>query len=285
MEDLLGLGRAVSLAHASGENVHPHSSMYGYVDASLSGVDVLDLDVQLSADGVLVVHHDATVDRTTDGTGDVADMTYEELFALDNAYWFTDTCTCPDQPEEDYVYRGIRTGDREPPEGYSPDDFAISRMIDVLERFPDHVLNIEIKGSFPDGVAAAEELADLLTEYDRLDAAVVTSFDDQLIDAFVAVAPTVEITPGLAASAAFILTGEPLPDGQRILQLPPSYEGVELINADVVGRIHDAGYLVWVWPNDRELENAAAYDRFLDAGVDGLNAADPATAVEVIAAR
>ena len=50
---------------------------------------MLELDVQLSADGVLVVQHDETVDKTTEATGPVVGQTLAELRALDNAYWFS----------------------------------------------------------------------------------------------------------------------------------------------------------------------------------------------------
>ena len=53
---------------------------------------MLDLNVQLSHDGVLVVHHDDSVDGTTNGTGKVADLDHAAIRALDDAYWFTADC-------------------------------------------------------------------------------------------------------------------------------------------------------------------------------------------------
>jgi small subunit ribosomal protein S19 len=84
-------------------------------------------------------------------------------------------------------------------------------------------------------------------------------------------APTVELTPGLGLSTAWVLDGTPLPDGMRILQLPPEYEGLEVLTPEVVTASHDAGYVIWVWPNDRVWENAAGYEQLLDMGMDGLN--------------
>ena len=97
--------------------------MYAFTEAALAGADVLEMDVMLTADGVLVVQHDDTVDRTTEGTGQVSTFTYDELAALDNAYWFTPDCgTCTDQPAEAYVHRGVRTGVVAPPAGFTADD-------------------------------------------------------------------------------------------------------------------------------------------------------------------
>ncbi|MCY3953146.1 MAG: glycerophosphodiester phosphodiesterase family protein [bacterium] len=53
-----------------------------------AGADVLELDVQLTADNVLIVQHDDTVDRTTEANGPVAERTLAEIQTLDNAYWF-----------------------------------------------------------------------------------------------------------------------------------------------------------------------------------------------------
>lgn len=283
VEEVLAIDRPVVLAHAGGENAHPHSTPYAYAESVGAGVDVLDVDVRLTGDGVLVVHHDEDVDRTTDGTGDVADMTFEELHALDAAYWFTEDCSaCTDQPEEAYVLRGVRTGEVAPPEGYEPDDFAIQRFEDLVERYPDHVLNIEIKGSYPENVDAAEELARILDEHGREDAAIVTAFDDELAEAFHGLAPDVAITPGLDAMTQYVLAGQALPEGRTIVQIPPEYEGIEVLTPDLVRRAHEDGLVLWIWPNERDWEDAEGYQRLLDLGVDGINAADPATAVDVV---
>ncbi len=284
--EVLALGRPVVLAHAGGENAHPHSTPYAYAESVRAGVDVLDFDVRLSSDGVLMVQHDDTVDRTTDATGNVDEMTADELEALDAAYWFTDECSaCTDQPRDAYVLRGVRTGEVDPPEGSTPDDFGIARFEDIVERYPDHVLNIEIKGEFPDAVPAAEELARILREHDKEDAAIVTAFDDQLAEAFHELAPQVAITPGLAAMTEYVLQGVTPPEGRTILQIPPSYEGIEVLTPELVERAHGEGLVLWIWPNEREWENRDGYTRLLDMGVDGINAADPPVAVEVLRSR
>ncbi len=282
--EVLALGRPIVLAHAAGENVHPHSTPWGYDQSARAGVDVLDFDVQLSSDGVLVVQHDLTVDRTTDGSGDVASMTFDELSALDNAYWFTTTCACRDQPESDYTLRGIRTGDRPPPEGYGPDDFSIPRFRDIAERYPDYVLNIEIKGEGSAGAASAKELAGILAELDATDRAVVTSFDDTVVEAFAAEAPGVVITPGLQETTAYVLNGTLPASGRTILQVPPDFDGLKVLTPELVTRTSVDGLVLWIWPNEQKWENTAGYTELLDLGVEGLNAADPATAVAAVRA-
>lgn len=283
--DLLAIDRPIVLAHAGGDDIHPHDTPFGFDRSAAAGVDALDMDVQLSSDGVLVVQHDDTVDRTTNGTGKVASMTYEELNALDAAYWFTKDCTCKDKPEADYVYRGVRTGDRPAPEGASPDDFAITSFEQIANDHPGWVLNVEIKGEAPDALPAAAELARLTKELDLTDRLVVTSFDDDVAEAYAAAAPGVSITPGLGASTAYVLEKTLPPVGRTILQVPPEYEGLEVVTKELVDRAHADGLVLWVWPNEAKWENAEGYGKLLDLGVDGLNAADPITAVEVVRSR
>ncbi len=63
--------------------VEPENTLRSFVAAQLAGLDVIELDLHLSKDGALVVMHDTDVDRTTDGTGLIADKTLAELRALD----------------------------------------------------------------------------------------------------------------------------------------------------------------------------------------------------------
>ena len=285
VQGLLRLGRPIVLAHAGGDDVHPHDTPYGFVRSAADGVDVLDMDVQLSRDGVLVIQHDDTVDRTTNGTGAVASLTYEQLHALDAAHWFTRGCTCTGRPAKDYVLRGVRTGDQPAPAGTTPDVLAISRFPDVARRFPHHVLNIEIKGRAPAALPAAAELAREVRVLGRTGSVVVTSFDDAVVDAFASAAPGVAITPGLGATAAYVQAGTLPAAGRRILQIPPAYEGYQVLTPDLVARAHRDGLVLWIWPDEARWETGPGYRQLLDLGVDGVNAADPATAVRVLRSR
>ncbi len=283
IDELLSLGRPIVLAHTGGEDAYPGSTLFSFGESVKAGVDMLDLNVQLTKDGVLVVQHDDTVDRTTEGTGAVADLTFAEVNALDAAYWFTGACgDCHDADPADYLYRGMRTGEVAPPDGYSPDDFAIPSFQQLVERFPDLPLNIEIKGEGAPAKAAADELARLLTDLGRTDASVVTSFQDDIVDYFHTLLPDVEVSPGLNVITGWVLSRTPLPEGMRILQLPPVYGDVTVITPELVADSTAAGYPIWVWPNDRNLENLQSYEDFLAQGILGLNINFPAEGVRAV---
>ena len=280
--DLLDLRRPVVLAHTGGEDQYPGGTLYGFNESVKAGVDILDFNVLLTSDGQLVVQHDLTVDRTTNATGPVAALSYDQLFQLDNAFWFTTACTCVDRPVDEYVWRGVRTGQTAPPAGYTADDFAAPSLASVVARFPDALLGIEIKGQGEQALAVARALAAELVRLDRVSATTVSSFDDAALAEFHTILPQVPLSPGLQATSAWVLGRTPLPQGYSILQLPPEFNGVALLSAQLIADSHAAGYLIWVWPNNRDLENALAYRTFLDMGLDGLNINFPADGVETV---
>jgi len=281
---LIALATPINLSHAGGDQAAPHSTMFAFREGVLAGADALEMDVQLTGDGVLIVQHDDTVDKTTNASGPVASFTLEEIQALDNAHWFSPVCwPCQDRPIEEYIYRGIRTGDVEPPEGYSPEDFRIITFREVAEAFPDLVLDVEIKGSFPDAVPVAEQLAAEITELGLIDRTIVVSFDDDLIDAFHEIAPDVAVSPGLTRLTEWFLNGFEIEPYFKVFQVPPFQGDLQVVDAETVQRVHDEGREVWVWPDDASSqENAEFYDRLIDYGVDGIITGRPAAMVEAL---
>ncbi|MGQ4417540.1 glycerophosphodiester phosphodiesterase [Streptomyces sp. SAS_269] len=73
----------LTIGHRGVMGVEPENTLRSFVAAQQAGLDLIELDLHLSKDGALVVMHDAEVDRTTDGTGPIAEMTLAELRALD----------------------------------------------------------------------------------------------------------------------------------------------------------------------------------------------------------
>ena len=289
LDELLELDRPLVIAHAGGDQDYPHSTIYAYAQAAAAGADILELDVQLTADGVLIVQHDDTVDRTTETTGRVAELTLAEIQALDNAHWFLPgRWGDQTQPDDQYVFRGVRTGAVEPPTGFEPDDFSVATFTEVAQRFPNHVLDVEIKiQRSPDGeddpstgIAAAEVLAAEIEELDREQSVIVSSFNDETLAALNELAPGVATSPGLEAMLAWFLSGVPLDPRYQVLQVPLTFEGVEVVTPELTERIHNEGRHVWVWLSGTDVvETSEFYAELLGRGVDGLIAGRPAEAV------
>ncbi len=275
--------RVLNVAHAGGDLEAPHSTLFAMKTAVRAGTDVLEMDVRLSADGVLIVHHDETVDRTTEVTGPVRDRTLAELQALDNAYWFVPNCwRCQDRSPEEYRYRGIRTGDRPAPPGFAPEDFTIPTLEQVAAAFPTRLLDVEIKDGV-DGFAAAEALAAFIAGHGPADRYLVASFDDEILAHFKTLAPDVATSPGLNETIEWFATREAMPH-HAVLQVPPVFSGIEVVTRQFVDDAHADGLAVWVWFNGTDDDAPAEWDRLVDLGVDALLTGKPAAAQSLLVA-
>ena len=272
--------RVMNMAHSGGELEAPTNTMYAFKRAVALGSDMIELDVQSTADDELMVMHNAEVDETTNGTGRVVDMTAAQVQALDAAHYFVPGLgTTPDQPADAYPFRGVRTGDRQPPAGYTADDFAIPTLADVFERFPDTPINIEIKGTSTLDVASylrtGSLLAEFLNDSGRTDI-IVTSFNDEAVSSFHDQAPQIGLAPGTVQLAAYFFTGAKPIDGTVALQIPVTLYGtITVATPQFIARAHDDGYAVHVWFSGTGPEDAASYGSLVDACADALMPARP----------
>jgi len=290
--DLLAIERPLVIGHAGGDRSWPHSTMYAFSEAARAGVDVLEMDLQMTADGILVVHHDDTVDGTTGSTGRVRDLTYEELQQLDNGYWWSEQWPSQDLADGAYPYRGVRAGEVAPPQGYGPDDFRIETFRSVAEAFPDYVLDVEIKTPAGDDGSddvefirrMAVALAAVIEELGRADSVIVASFSDDALAAFREHAPEVATSPGQNALAAWAFASAPLHPSDLVLQVPPSFNGIDLLTEELLAKAADDGLAVWVWPNEAWQEHPDYYAELMDLPIDGIIAARPAQAIDQLSA-
>ena len=282
--------RVLNIAHQGGEIEAPSNTLYALKTAKAKGSEVLEIDVHATADRELVVLHDDTVDRTTNGKGRVDAMTLEEIQKLDAAHWFVEGCgTCHGKPAADYGLRGYATGERKlngRMKQYSPSDFTIPTLREVLQTFPDDFINIEIKSTAPQTAPYEKELAELLAEFGRTDDTLVVSFLDQAIEAFKAYAPDVHTATATGETAAFWASAQgPLPGAPnpryQALQVPIQLNGVTVVTPEFVAKAHANGLAVHVWTiNDR-----AEMESLLDMGVDGIMTDRPTLLEAVLAAQ
>jgi glycerophosphoryl diester phosphodiesterase len=280
--------RVLNISHQGGEIEAPSNTLYAFKTSVEKGAEVLEMDVHATSDRELVVLHDATVDRTTNGSGTVDEMTLEEIKKLDAAHWFVPDCgTCHDEADAAYTLRGYATGGqklRGKMKRFSPNDFTIPTLREVLETFPDMLINIEIKATAPDTMPYEQELADLLAEFGRTDDTIVVSFLDNAVETFKLFAPDVHTATGTAETGAFWATtqgpapGAPNPRHQA-LQVPITFNGVTVVTEEFVAEAHANGLAVHVWTiNDR-----ADMEWLIDIGVDGIMTDRPTLLEEVLA--
>jgi glycerophosphoryl diester phosphodiesterase len=278
-------GTAV-LAHQGGDDLWPSNTMLAFENAVALGADVLELDVHLTADGRFVVIHDATVDRTTDGTGAVAERTLDELKTLDAGFdWL------PDEPAEGVVFElDVATSGEADSDGdagagtvgppYRGMGLTIPTLSEVLAAFPNAPVNVEIKQDDPE---AARALCGALRSEGATGRVMVGSFHAPALRAFRAACPEV------ATSAAprevltfFILARARL---HRVysppfeaLQVPIEQAGLTVVTPHFVEAAHQRGVDVHVWT----IDDVPTMNRLVALGVDGLITDRPDRALRVL---
>ncbi len=269
--------RVIAYAHQGGAWEAPSSTLHAIAHALEAGATGVELDVHATADGELVVCHDATVDRTTAGRGAIASFTLAQLREMDFSYWWIPGAdVTPGRPAADYPFRGRAPSDR---------SFGIATLREVLERFPGVVLNLDIKQTAPVVAPYEESLARLLAEFGRTDDVMVASFLDQATDAFRGVAPSVPTSAGTMATAEAwraVQAGEVMPEIPAVAYQVPERQGdLVVVDEPFVAAAHRAGKAVHVWTvNDTE-----SMERLLDLGVDGIISDVPTTLCGVLASR
>lgn len=236
------------IAHR-GDSAHaPENTLVAFAQAVALGVDALEFDCRVSADGVAVVHHDATLDRTTNGSGPLAELTLAQLRRLDAGARFT-----PDGGRT-FPFRG---------QGVS-----IPTLDEVLSAFRDVPVLIELK--VPDAAAAVRAALD---RHGAAGRAVVDSFVGAALDPFRGSPYPVGSTRGdvarlLAATLARRAVRDP---GYRVAAVPRWYSGVPLPIGGFVRALRPAGVPVHVWTVDRAEEARALWA----LGVCGIVSNDP----------
>jgi glycerophosphoryl diester phosphodiesterase len=264
----------LAFAHQGGIKEGPASTRWTMRQAVEAGADALELDVHRSKDGVLVCFHDDTVDRATNGSGRIAELTLAELEALDPAYYFVPgEGEVAGRDEDAYVFRGRSA--KEP-------ELRIATLEGVLEDFPGIVLNLDVKETGLGVVRYEAELVDLLRRFGRSEDVIVASFHDEATEAVRRLAPELPTSAGLGATTAFVaavMEGiEPPAPPFVALQVPRAFQGLTVVTPALVEAAHRAGVAVHVWT----IDDVSEMEELVALGVDGIMSDRPSLLVETL---
>jgi glycerophosphoryl diester phosphodiesterase len=274
-------GAPLNIAHQGGEDEFPSNTMYAFRKAVQGGADMLELDVGVTRDGQVIVMHDTTVDRTTNGRGTIASKTLRQIKRLDAAYWFAPRARdhySHDLPRRAYRLRGVATGRVKPPRGFRAADFRVPTLSQVLRAFPRTPVNVEIKGRTPDEateeyVQNAEVLARLLRRTSRRDL-IVASFQQPAVDRFHELLPRIDVAPGIDGAANWLIAGGSPGPGVAAFQVPITYElagtTIPVTTPENVARAHREGYAWQNWFSGDDRDAPATWRRLIDMCVDGI---------------
>jgi len=278
--------RVLNIGHRGGLLEVPENTLFGLKQATTTGIDMFELDLKPTAEKTPVVHHDQTVDRTTDGSGRVNEQRLAELKERDAAYWFVEgDGTTRDAPPGQYEYRGYATGETQLPPGLGtrngieiePNDFRIPTLAETLEIATQLPTELFLTISLPSTqerdppYEVEQKTAELLREYDRVGTDIVVAFDDAALERFKLHAPEVQTAVGQGRTAVQWASSQgPLPGirqpRQDVLQVPVSYNGIQIVDEAFVRKAHQNGYAVHVWVINERSE----MEWLLDIGVDSI---------------
>lgn len=258
-----GVKRPLVIAHQGGDGIWPGDTMLAFENAVALGVDVLEMDAHITEDGHIVLMHDEEVDRTTDGTGLIEEMTLDELKQLDAAYdWSNDGGTS-------FPYRG--------------QGIQVPTLDELFEKFPDMRYVIEIKLTQN---PIDKPLCDLIREHNMQGKVMIASFHDEVMQNFRETCPEVATSASRGEVTTFVLLGKVFLSGLVIPQyesIQPPYNPEQSMNIPImterfIREAHARNIAVEPWTvDDPELMK-----QYIEWGVDGIMTDHPDLMMDVL---
>jgi glycerophosphoryl diester phosphodiesterase len=250
--------------HRGAAAILPENTLPSFARAIEDGARYLELDVHATADGEIVVIHDATVDRTTEGSGPVSGFSLDGLRRLDAGYRFTTGGGV-------YSARG--------------QEISVPTLGEVLDTWPGVPLNVEIKQIEP---SIVDQVVALVVARGATTRVLLASARDEVMPALRRACAAWEIPTNFAAGEVAEFVGR-VAEGRlwayhppgRALQVPPDWHGISLITPATICAAHRLGVEVHAWT----INEAEEMTRLLDMGVDGIMTDDPALGHRIMTAR
>jgi glycerophosphoryl diester phosphodiesterase len=256
--------RPLVIAHQGGDGIWPGDTMFAFEKAVEIGSDVLEMDAHITKDSQIVLMHDEKVDRTTDGTGLIEDLTLDQLKRLDAAYqWSIDG-------GKSYPFRG--------------QGIQVPTLEELFQIFPDTRYVIEIKLTQN---PIDKPLCELIRKHAMQDRVVIASFHDEAMQHFRKTCPEVATSASRGEVTRFVLLGKVFLSGlvaPEYQSIQPPYDPAESLNIPIMTKrfireAHAKNLAVEPWTvNDPELMK-----KYISWGVDGIMTDRPDLMMEVLA--
>lgn len=253
--------RPLVIAHQGGDNERPSNTLLAMQYAVDLGVDMLEMDIHATSDGVLVLSHDETLDRLTNGSGLIKEKKLAEIKQIDAAYdWSVN------DKGDVFPYRG--------------QGVTIPTLEEIFQAFPQMPMNIEVKQDEP---SIAEPLCALIRQYKMEELLLVASFKQKAMEEFRKACP--EVTTSLTADEtkeffyrylAYISRTYSPPAAAA--QVPEESSGYHVLTPRFVADAHNRGMELHVWT----INDKASMVRMLGLGVDGIITDNPSLLLAVL---
>ncbi len=253
------------VGHRGDSHQAPENTAEAFIRAVEMGVDVIETDVHLTRDGELVIWHDPTLERNTDGEGRIEDFSLKELKGLDAGYTFTRDggLSFP------YRNRGVQ----------------MITLGEALEASPGQRFNVDLKSRNP---AIVEEFTRVVGDHDAEERVLCASFHLKHLQAIRKSHPhiltsvtTLEVLPLLLSNALHLLPRNLGFERTLVFQVPVRQWGIEVITKRFIEQFHSRGAVIMVWTINEEAE----MERLFDMGVDTVMSDDVALLKKVVDRR
>ena len=251
------------IAHQGGDRVWPGDTLYAFEQAVDIGADVLEMDAHITKDSQIVLMHDERIDRTTDGTGLIEDLTLSQLKQLDAAYqWSNDD-------GKTFPYRG--------------QGIQVPTLEELFQKFPEMRYVIEIKLTQN---PIDKPLCALIRKYDMQDRVVIASFHDEAMQNFRKTCPEVATSASRGEVTKFVLLGKVFLSGlvaPQYQSIQPPYDPAESMNIPImtkrfISEAHAKNIAVEPWTVD----DPQLMKQYIEWNVDGIMTDRPDLMIKVL---
>jgi glycerophosphoryl diester phosphodiesterase len=208
--------RVLIFGHRGASAYAPMNTIPAFELAQQQGADAVELDVHLSKDGTLIVFHDFMVDSHTDGKGEIAELTIEELKSLDAGSWLSAKFAGTEIPTLDEVFE------------------AVGKKL---------LVNVEIKSLSMRGDGTEEAVAACIERHAMQERVIVSAFNAKVIKRFRPLLPNVPL--------GYLMSPESMAGSTQVVVNPHSYDAshlhYEMVNETQMAWAREHGHIVNVW--------------------------------------
>lgn len=243
--------RPMVIAHGGAKLLFPENTWVAFDSCFALGVDVFEMDLRMTKDSVIVTHHDAEIDLTSNGSGKIADLTLSELQNLNFGYHFTNL-------DGDMPYKNKKA--------------EIATLDGLFKKYGQMKMIIEIKDDGEWGKTAAEKVYQLIVENNMKSRVIVASFHDEIINYFLKISNSeIPVSAPEHEAVKFALTAKSftgftfVPEAVAI-QIPLKSSGLNLGTRRIINSCHHHNMAIHYWTiNDKEEMRG-----LIEKGADGL---------------
>src|SRR6266508_1769115 len=251
------------IAHQGGDGIWPGDTLYAFEKAVEIGADVLEMDAHITEDSQIVLMHDEKVDRTTDGTGLIEDLTLPELKQLDAAYkWSNDD-------GKTFPYRG--------------QGMQVPTLEELFQEFPQlrYVIEIKLMQNPID-----KPLCDLIRKNSMQDRVLIASFHDEAMQNFRKTCPEVATSASRGEVTKFVLLSKVFLSGlvaPQYQSIQPPYDPKESRNIPIMTKrfIREA-HAKNIADEPWTVDNPQLMKQYIEWGVDGIMTDRPDIMIDVL---